>query len=198
MRTNNAGYTVKVWDGVVRACHWGLVATFSALYVTAHNGMQNTHMLLGYLLTLLLGIRLVWGFVGSKHARFSDFSYRPSQVLAYLQAGLQGRAQHYLGHNPAGAMMVFALLIVLLSLSLSGLILQAGIEFEGPLLPLLHGMADDAVYLWEALHRFMSNAMLALIALHLMGVAGASIQHHENLIRAMLSGYKSPPLKKSK
>ncbi len=174
----------------MRFFHWGLVASFAGLYVTGHTGMQNTHMLLGYLLTLLIMARLLWGFVGSKHARFSDFLYRPKQVFRYLISSLQGRAQHYLGHNPAGAMMVFALLIALLSLTASGLVLEATIEFEGPLLIVLHDLQDNSVYTWEALHHFMSNAMLGLIALHLLGVISASIQHHENLLRAMITGYK--------
>jgi cytochrome b len=198
MKTNETQQMIKVWDGVVRTFHWSLVATFAGLYVTAHSGMQNTHIWLGYFLLFLLAIRIVWGFTGSRHARFSDFSYHPRRVLAYLKSIAQGRAQHYLGHNPAGAMMVFTLLVILLSLAFSGLVLQATIEFEGPLLELLHGMSDQTVYLFEELHSFMSNAMLALIGLHLLGVISATIQHHENLVRAMITGYKPALIEESK
>jgi hypothetical protein len=78
MRPNTTATTTKVWDGFIRLFHWSLVASFAALYITSHMGMQNAHMLLGYCLILLLAARIVWGFVGSQHARFRDFSYSPA------------------------------------------------------------------------------------------------------------------------
>ena len=187
---NSASAMTKVWDGFIRVFHWSLVGTFAALYVTSHMGMENTHILLGYLLTLLIVARIVWGFIGSKYARFGNFIYHPGRALTYLKNTFKGQPEHYFGHNPAGAMMVFAVLISLLILTVSGLTLEATVEYEGPLLTFLYWMSDNSVFLWQETHHLMSNAMLALIALHLIGVVSASFQHRENLVRAMITGYK--------
>ena len=181
---------VKVWDGLVRGFHWLMLLSFVGAYVTSQSGMQQTHILIGYFIFLLLIVRIVWGFIGSKHARFSDFVALPSHVWAYLQASFRNKPPHYLGHNPAGGWMVLALIGALLLISVSGVILTSVIEFEGPLLNLLSGMSDQWAYRYEELHEVALDILWLLIAGHLVGVVVASIQHKENLPRAMVSGYK--------
>jgi cytochrome b len=128
--------------------------------------------------------------VGSRHARFASFRATPRAGLRYLAEVLRGQPRRYLGHNPAGALMVFALLADLAILLLSGILLQATLEFEGPLVDLLRGLDDAAVHRLLSLHRLAVNGLYVLAPLHLLGVALASFQHRENLVRAMVTGYK--------
>ncbi len=182
---------VKVWDILVRSFHWLLLICFIAAYITSQAGMQQTHIFIGYFICLLLIIRITWGFIGSKHARFADFVALPSNVWNYLKASFKNNPPHYLGHNPAGGWMVIALITALLVMSASGVILVAVIEFEGPLLNILSGMSDRWAYLYEELHRQVLDILWILIAGHLIGVAVASFQHRENLLLAMIHGYKT-------
>jgi cytochrome b len=106
---------------------------------------------------------------------------------------LKGNPGHYLGHNPAGALMVFTLLGVLVAIFVSGLLTQGTIDFEGPLVFLANRVSDDASYAFRHLHEFLTHAALVLVGLHLLGVLVGSIQHKENLVRAMLTGKKLVP-----
>ncbi len=190
MVAENSIKQIKVWDRVVRYFHWLMLLSFVAAYITSQSGMQQTHILIGYFICLLLIVRIVWGFIGSKHARFSDFVASPLSVWAYLQASFRNNPPHYSGHNPAGGWMVLVLMAALLLMSVSGVILVSVIEFEGPLLNLLSGMGDQWAYRYEELHEVALEILWLLIAGHLVGVAVASVQHKENLVRAMVSGYK--------
>ncbi len=187
----NSTKQIKVWDGLVRSFHWLMLLCFAGAYITSQAGMQQTHILIGYFMCLLLTVRIAWGFIGTRHARFSDFVAWPSQVWTYLQASFKNNPPHYLGHNPAGGWMVLALMGALLLMSVSGVILVSVIEFEGPLLNLLSGMSDQWAYRYEELHEVALDILWLLIAGHLVGVVVASIQHKENLAHAMVSGYKT-------
>lgn len=176
----------------MRAFHWTLVAVFVASYWTSQSGMQNTHMALGYLLVGLLIARLAWGFVGSPHARFRDFVYSPRQVLAYIGSIASGHPDRYMGHNPAGGAMVVALLAALVLTAVAGFIVMMVIEFEHPLPGLMLHLTDAQAHFWLELHETTVNVLLVMIALHLAGVLLASIQHRENLVRAMITGIKQP------
>ncbi len=166
---------VKVWDIGVRAFHWSLVAAFAAAWITADE-WERPHELLGYAAVGLVVFRFAWGFVGSSNARFASFVRGPRAVIAYLADIASGRERRYLGHNPAGAAMILALL--------SGV---AGLGATG------YAMTLDAMWgvKWiEELHEALAYAMLALVALHVAGVAIASLRHGENLVRAMITGRK--------
>lgn len=187
---NMSDESVKVWDVPVRLFHWTLVLSFTAAYLTAEFHVGFLHTLIGYFLCVLVLARVFWGFAGNRYARFSSFIFSPQETLAYLRSLRQGSPKHYFGHNPAGALMVFALLGVLALIFLSGLTTLAVIDFEGPLLFLIDYFDDDASYVARHLHGWLVDAALILIPLHLIGVAAGSIQHKENLVRAMVTGKK--------
>lgn len=191
MMIENNIKNIKIWDRLIRSFHWLMLLCFVGAYITSQAGMQQTHILIGYLIALLLIVRIVWGFIGSKHARFADFIASPSRVWAYLKDSFKNKPEHYLGHNPAGGWMVLVLMGSLLVMAVSGIILVAVIEFEGPFLNLLSGMSDQWAYRYEELHEEVLNILWVLIAVHLIGVAVASIQHKENLSWAMICGYKT-------
>jgi len=195
----------RVWDPVVRIFHWSLVAAFTIAWLTGEEE-SRLHELAGYAVIGLVLIRVVWGFVGTKYARFRDFVYRPSTVLAYAGDILTGKSKRYLGHNPLGGMMVIALLLSLLAASVTGLVLQGAEADTGPFaaitastsvtLPVAisKAVADDdgvgADEAWKELHEFFANLSLLLVVLHIAGVIVGSLVHRENLVRAMFTGRK--------
>lgn len=166
---------VRVWDPFVRLFHWSLVGLFALAFVTGDE-IEWLHLATGYAIAGLVGLRVVWGFVGPRHARFADFVRPPREVFAYLRDAVRLRAPRHLGHNPAGGAMVLALLALLAGISVTGFMMTTN-AFWG---------AE-----WvEELHEGLVNTMLVLIALHVAGVLFASFEHGENLIRAMLTGRK--------
>jgi cytochrome b len=122
--------TIKVWDIFVRAFHWSLVVAIITQLVTAEDA-KSVHAIVGYFIVALLVLRIIWGFIGSKHARFKDFVYPPADILGYLKGLFQGRPKHYIGHNPAGGAMACLLLFTLVLTTLTGL-LTYGSEGKGP------------------------------------------------------------------
>lgn len=166
--------TVKVWDGVVRAFHWSTVTLFTLAYVIERP--RDLHRGLGYALMAILAIRIIWGFVGSKHARFSDFVPTPKRLFAYLRDMAAGREKRHLGHNPAGGAMILALMLTLSGIGVSGWMM--GLDaFWG------EGWVED-------LHEGLVSFALVLVVLHVSGVVFSSLSHHENLVRAMITGVK--------
>jgi cytochrome b len=184
------GVKIRVWDVPVRLFHWSLVAGFTAVYLSAEWHKMTVHVWLGYALVALVLFRLVWGFSGNQYARFRSFIFSPQETLAYVRSLRSGHPKHYYGHNPAGALMVFALLGILLAIFTTGLVTLAVIDFEGPLLSLANSISDETAYLFRHAHGLMVNIALLLIPLHLLGVVSGSIQHKENLVRAMVTGMK--------
>jgi cytochrome b len=171
----DAGQTVRVWDPFVRVFHWSPVITFVVAWATGDE-LQSVHETTGYVIVGLLVSRILWGLVGSTHARFSDFVYRPSAVISYLVDMGRLRARRYLGHNPAGGAMVLALLIMLAATCTTGIMMTTA-PFWG---------AE-----WvEELHELAANLTVLLVGVHLAGVAFASLEHRENLVKAMISGRK--------
>lgn len=181
-----ASRDVMVWDAGVRLFHWSLVASFFIAYFT-EDDLLSLHVWSGYAVGGLVAFRLVWGFVGPRHARFSDFLFAPHTVFAYLRDLLRQHAPRYVGHSPAGGAMVFSLLAGLALLVGSGLVLYAVRDNAGPLAGFLTG--GDRRW-WEEVHEIIANVLVVLIILHVAGVAWASIVHRENLVRAMFTGRK--------
>lgn len=192
---------VRIWDRFVRVGHWLVVAGFFVAYLT-EDDLLTVHVWAGYLVGTVVCLRIVWGLIGSKHARFSDFLYSPRQTVAYLLDFARGRAKRYLGHNPAGAIMVFALLIALLSTTASGLMVYAYDKHAGPLAGFVssqyagmtkqerHRASEPAEEFWEETHEVLANLTLILVVLHVTGVVVSSLAHRENLVRAMVTGRK--------
>lgn len=166
---------ILVWDLPTRLFHWLLALSFAGAWLTSESErLSGLHVMLGYTLLGLIGFRLLWGFFGSRHARFSDFAYSPARVAQYLKSLVSGRPEHYLGHNPAGAVAIFLLLALGLATGLCGWLSYNEIGGE---------WLEDA-------HEFLANAMLAAVGVHILGVVVSSVLHRENLARAMITGYK--------
>ena len=176
---------VKVWDPLVRALHWTLVGAFLAAFATGDEWL-GVHVLAGYTVLGIVSARLIWGVVGTRHARFGDFVRGPRTVLGYLQDVLRGRARRYLGHNPAGGAMIVALLVGLTLTGVSGLLAYGASELAGP----FAGAFRDPWWAkpLEAVHELLANLTLILAGVHVAGVLASSLLHRENLGRAMVTG----------
>ena len=203
----------KVWDIFIRTFHWTLVGSMVGLYLSGDD-FESLHIILGYFVMFLVLFRIIWGFIGTKHARFHDFLYRPSKIYQYLKSLINGNPTHYIGHNPAGGLMVIVMLLSLLVTAFTGL---KALDSEGKGLLTNTGISifrfayadeddddddDDQTYktghhqknqedeFWEEIHESMTCFMIFLIITHLVGVIVSSWIHKENLILAMINGRK--------
>lgn len=202
-------HSKQVWDVPIRLFHWSLVVLFIIAYWSGDDDSM-LHVNAGYIILALISFRLVWGFIGTKHARFKDFIYSPTEILTHARGILSGHVKPYCGHNPLGGLMVFALLLILLITVVSGLKVY-GIEGHGPLAESNttyfissanassptgyeneheHSEDNDSEELWEEIHEFFANFTILLIVFHILGVIISSKVENENLVRAMISGYK--------
>jgi len=175
-----------VWDGLVRVFHWSLLGFFALAYWT-ENDWLGIHSNAGYTIFLLLVFRIVWGLIGSHHARFVHFIASPFSAVRYLKQELQGKAEPHLGHNPAGAVMVVVLLLLLFSDVFSGMVLFAT-EGRGPL-------ADTGLAMWPAVfvelaHGILVHTTMVMVGLHVLGVLFSSFKTRQNLIWSMITGKK--------
>jgi cytochrome b len=185
----NAGSrrSIPVWDPAVRLFHWTLAFAFLLVWLTGDE-WETIHVNAGYLIGVLIGLRVLWGLIGPRHARFSDFVRGPREVITYAAQALRLRAPRYLGHNPAGGAMVLALLLSFAATVASGVALYGATDFAGPLAGFWRGaLAAD---LLEGIHEAGANATLFLVMLHLGGVLFSSLEHGENLVKSMITGRK--------
>lgn len=169
---------VRVWDPLVRLLHVTLAATVIAVWATGH-WFHPLHHALGYAAAAIVALRLVWGFVGTPHARFADFVRAPAATWRYARQLAAGREPHHLGHNPLGGWMIVALLATVALTSLTGFLYTTD-------------------WLWgygwlEALHAGLAWLLATLVAGHLCGVLVMSIRDRENLAAAMITGHKRGP-----
>jgi len=187
MSTQNAtNDTVRVWDPLVRIFHWALVASFFLAYFTEDDWI-NLHVIAGYIVSGLIGFRLIWGFIGPRYARFSQFFKSPTEVLTYIRRMREFNVPHYLGHNPAAAAMIFALLLSIIAISISGMSIIAS-EGQGPLAGTFFATLDAG---WmKEIHEFFANFTMLLVILHVSGVYFSSMLENENLPLAMVTGRK--------
>lgn len=166
---------VLVWDLPVRIFHWLLVASFAGAWLTAESeSWLLVHVTLGYTMAALVAFRLAWGFAGTRYARFADFVKGPSAVLAYATSLASRRPVHYIGHNPAGAVAIVALLILAIVVIATGYATYSELGGE---------------WLEEA-HELAANTMLGVAVVHVLGVVLGSIMDRENLVASMLTGRK--------
>jgi cytochrome b len=167
--------TVRVWDPFVRVFHWSLVVLFIVAFVTGDE-IERVHVAVGYAIAGLVAARIVWGFIGARHARFSYFVRPPAETLDYMRKAVHGRAPRHLGHNPAGGLMTIALVGMIMAISGTGFMMTTNAFWSAE---------------WvEELHEALVYATLGLIALHVAGVIATSIKHRENLVGAMITGRK--------
>lgn len=174
----DARQQVRVWDMFVRLFHWSLVLSFAVAWFTSHSS-DTIHHWAGYAAAALILMRLAWGILGTRYARFTQFIRSPGTVLAYLKAIVTGSEARYIGHNPAGGAMVLTLMAAMAATALSGWMMTTdafwGVEWVGKL------------------HDLVAHGLLALIGVHIGGVILASLRHRENLVVAMLTGKKAAP-----
>lgn len=169
--------TVAVWDGLVRLLHWLLVLSVALAWTSTLGwGILKAHEPAGYVALAVVVLRLVWGFVGSRPARFVHFVRSPNAVRHYALQ-LKSRSEpRYVGHNPLGGWMVLLLLAVVGALGITGWLYTTDYFWGTAWLDQLHGA--------------LAWTLLVLIAGHLGGVLLTSYRHGENLVSAMINGRK--------
>jgi len=168
---------ILVWDVPTRVFHWlltaALVAALSiALVVDDDSSVFRFHMLLGLIAGFLVILRLLWGVVGSRYARFGSFLFGPEALFGYLQGALRGGGERTVGHNPGSAYAIYAMLLLTLGLGATGLLRTSGEAFE-------------------ELHEIMAYLMLSVIVAHILGVVWHTIRHRENIALSMIDGRKA-------
>jgi cytochrome b len=173
---DDSSHKVLIWDLPVRLIHWLLVICFFGAYITAEiDELKIIHFTLGYTLAVLIVIRIAWGFIGTTHAKFSNFIRHPKAAISYLRSMIRREHPTDVGHNPAGALAIVALLSLGLLVSLTGW-------------STLHEMVGE----WaEEVHEVLANFMLVIVVVHIVAVVGGSFLQKENLVKAMITGKKT-------
>jgi cytochrome b len=166
---------ILVWDVPTRVFHWSLAAAFAGAWILSESERwRNWHVGFGYAVLALIVFRVLWGFVGSQHARFAAFAFRPRAAFEYAAGLLRGRPPRYVGHNPLGGLAIVALLVLGVLTGVTGYLTYNEIGGER----------------FEELHEGLASAWLALVVVHVAGVLIGSLLHRENLVRAMITGWK--------
>jgi cytochrome b len=168
--------TVKVRHPFIRAFHWTLALCFAIAWIT--EDLQALHQPVGYAIMMLVALRLVWGLLGPRHARFSEFVRSPRATLAYARELLRGKAPRLSGYNPLGAMMIIGLLFTLTATGISGWLMTID--------------AGESTEWLEEAHEFLASLTLTLVGIHVLAVFIMSAVHGENLMRTMITGRKGP------
>jgi cytochrome b len=166
---------ILVWDAPVRLSHWLMVVCFIGAYWSAgDDGLRPLHITAGYTLAILVAFRVFWGMIGTRYALFKNFVRGPGAVMGYLRSLRTSTPEQYVGHNPAGAVAILALL---------------GLTVVVTALGWATNQQGASEWLEEA-HELAANMMLAVVIVHIMGVLVGSWLHHESLIGAMFTGRK--------
>ncbi|MCX8145076.1 MAG: cytochrome b/b6 domain-containing protein [Azovibrio sp.] len=175
---------IKVWDAPTRIFHWLLVAAVLALFVTGKVGGNaiEWHGRIGHFVLGLIVFRLVWGFVGSTYARFAQFWPTPARIRAYLRGEWRGQ-----GHNPLGALSVFALLGLVGLQAGIGLFTNDDIAFRGPLYPLVGAELSSRL---TGLHHLLADVLMGFVLLHIGAILFYAHVKKDNLIKPMFTGWK--------
>lgn len=176
--TSGAESGIRVWDPIVRLFHWTIVLGYGINMWATEDG-SDAHQIIGYAVLAAIAIRLAWGIIGSRHARFSDFVPGPSRLTGYLRQLAKRREPRYIGHNPAGAIMMLVLIALLLSVGLTGWMMTLDAYWGEEWL--------------EELHETLANAIWPLAGLHVLAAVIESFRHRENLIKSMITGRKRAP-----
>jgi cytochrome b len=189
-KANKAPKKVKVWDLSVRFFHWSLVASIAFLWYSGETGgtAMDWHVYVGYFVLGLIIYRVIWGFIGSRYARFGQFVTGPFVTIKYATQFLIGREKEHLSHNPLGSWMVLILLTVVFLQAVTGLFTSDDIFIEGPLYSLV---PSDIAGMISKIHHFNFNVILFCVALHVFAVLVHMIFKREPLARSMVTGYKT-------
>jgi len=180
---------IIVWDWPIRLFHWLVVLMFTGLILSgkAEDDYLQWHFYMGYALSTLLIARVLYGFIGSKYARFSHFITGPRKIVSYADSVIKGNKKEYLGHNPLGAMMVMALIFLLCIQWLTGLVNSDDIFWYGPL---YEWVSEDTQTILSKWHHRLPDILLGLVTLHIIAVLFHEIALKERLVRAMITGKK--------
>lgn len=181
---------VKVWDLPVRLFHWSLVGLFLFLIVSGDLGddLIEWHFYAGYLLSGLILFRVLWGLVGSHHARFVTFVRHPLYTLRYTLRMLKGDPEHHYGHNPAGGMMVIALLLMLSLQFATGLVTSDDVIWDGPF---YSSVSEELAELGGELHHQIQLILKVLVGLHILAIIFHKVCYKDALVPAMIHGKKA-------
>lgn len=170
---------IKVWSLFVRLSHWLLVvAFFTAFYLRDSEWYREIHAYAGYAAGIIIVLRIIWGFVGSGYERFSAFPFDIPAALRFVATFFNEHPKRYIGHNPAGSLVIYAMLTIGLLTVITGILV-----FNDGYLPF-----DSSVL--EYMHEFPAWAWAILVAMHISGVLLESWMHRENLVKAMITGEK--------
>ena len=173
--TGKVKQEIMVWDMPVRVFHWLLVICFASAWLTSESErLAMIHYAFGYTACLLVLIRIVWGLIGTRYARFSQLLKSPKAVIEHFMAMLRGRPHHDVGHNPAGGLVMFALMLLILLIGLTGYLSVK--EFLG-------NFASEA-------HKSIASLVLALVIVHVIAAIGMSVIEKQNLVKSMVNGKK--------
>ena len=186
-------HRIKVWDIPTRLFHWLLVVAVGTGLITGFISPEwwmGIHIWAGYGTVLLVVFRLVWGVFGSEYSRIETFAFTPGEVIAHLRELIFLRPLHYIGHNPVGAMMIFALIFFLFGITISGLLVLGGEENQGPLAGVISYQVGDVA---AEVHEVLVFVLMVLISLHIIGVILEMRLTGENLITPMFNGHKVIP-----
>lgn len=174
---------IHVWDRFVRIFHWALVICIVLNFFVLEAG-ETPHRWLGYVASALVCARIVWGFVGSRYARFSDFFPTPAKIVRHVRHVRSGTHDDYPGHNPIAALMIFVLMGLVLALGVTGY-MQGTDMFWG----------EDWV---QELHEALASTLIALAGLHAAAAIAMGRLERTNLVHAMLTGVKVRPVRDNK
>ena len=169
---------IRVWDAFVRILHWTLAPAVLLAYATGEHA-GRFHERLGYVALAAALLRVLWGFIGSRHARFGDFVPGPAVLAGYIRDMLAGRDARHVGHNPLGGAWIVLMLALVVAAGGTGWALSV--------------LGEHGHRTLEHWHEGLANALLGAAVVHVAGVAWESVRHRENLVRAMFSGRKRPP-----
>jgi len=167
--------TIRVWDPLVRLLHWTLV--ICVLSNLLNESGETVHRFLGYTASAVVLLRFVWGFVGGQYARFADWFPTPSRLFPYLKALLRNDAPRHIGHNPAGAVMMLILLVLVVSLGATGYLMTSEAFF-----------GEDWL---EEIHGTLADLLIGSVVLHVGAALFESWKHRENLVASMVHGRKA-------
>lgn len=172
-----------LWDIPTRCFHWSVVVLVPLSWWSAENQKFDVHLWAGCTLLVLVVARVVWGFCGSRHSRFSDFLVGPRRVLAYVR-GAQSNAPSA-GHNPLGGWSVLVLLTLLFLQAVSGLFNSDDVFYSAPL---YYGASETLRNAMGEVHDWCFDLLLAFVALHIVAVLYHQLRHKQKLVQAMLFG----------
>jgi cytochrome b len=169
--------SVLIWDLPTRLFHWLLsggfiAAAFISLLLGEDSPLFPYHAIIGLTIALMVCLRVIWGVVGTRHARFGTFIFGPGAVIEYMKGTLAGGGKRYIGHNPGSAVAIFGLLALVLAMAVTGVML---------------GQGNESV---KEIHEILSYVTVGVVVVHVLGVAIHTIRHRENITLSMIHGKK--------